>query len=261
METEKTAASQAEDLNANSYLELEETLIPYPDSFDIQKSNETDYLLRVGRPFQYERLVLSSRFTTHDNEDYQTLQTRFAELVNWYHSTVYNFNDDVLEEENGLVFPTDIAASGAVFDQLHRNESAVRAHLLFNDIILVRDRCAYRYILERNSFILKGRCRETNLAECIIGADDLTCRSDEYLLLLSHPRRGAVVYGEKAYQASLLHAGELTQIIVAVASSQSKSLRVRKHSDCYDALLLAQIGLEGTGAVVAAVFEVHGVEA
>ena len=258
MEMQESPDQHAGDPNANSYLELEETLIPYPDSFDIQRNNETSYLLRVSKPFQYESLILSSRLTKYDNEDHTTIAARFTELVEWYHSTVYNFNDDVLGDENNIIFPPEIALSGALFNRLHANETAVRPHLMLNDLLLVRDGRVYRYILSRNQFILKGMCEASDITRHLIGGDALSGRADEYVLVLSHPRRGAIVYGEKSFQLGLQYAGELSQILISIAGSLGDGLRMRKHMSCYESGMLSAVGLEGGSIVVAAVFELHG---
>ena len=241
----------------NSYLELEETLIPYPDSFEIAKNNEISYILRLDNPYEYEKLILKSRVTKYDNEDYTTIGSRFKNLVNWYHSTVYNYNDEILDENNHLIFETSVAISKNIFEQLFVNKNMIKEQLFYNDLYLIKDNKFYRYILSRNSFIYRGTCNEQAIKDNIIFSDDLTHFADELLLILSNPKRGAKVYGERSYQNCIYTSGELAQIIVAIGSSKNSIFRMRKHINIYDLSLLNHLGIEDGNSIITSIFEIH----
>lgn len=249
---EQSSKSNTQD----SFLELEETLIPYPNSIDIESSNEKKYMLRLERPFQFEQQLLLSRFTPYDNEDYSSLLNRFAAVVNWFHSTVYNYEDSVLDRSDSLLQDTSAFFFGPVLDQLASNHKAVKEVLFFNDLVLVSGSQYYRYILSRNQLLFRGTLDRNDLADQIIDSDGLTMQAEEMILVLAHPRRGSNIWGEHAYQKAMVSAGELLQIIQFI-SSQLEEIRLRLHQCFYDYSFLCQLGIEDSNSIPIASFECH----
>lgn len=245
----------------HSYLELEETLIPYPDSLDFDYDNEKKYILRLETPFRFETQILLSRFTPYDNEDYSSLQDRSGSVIQWFHSTVYNYEESVLEKNSDSIRETTSFRIGFLLNQLSKNKSAAEEMLFYNDLILVSANKYYRYILTRNQLLFRGTLGRQALSESVIDRDEWTDKAEELLVILTHPRRGAYVWGEHSYQKALVSAGELRQL-VQMLGSMSSSIGLRLHECFYDFDFLQQLGIEDGNSVPTAVFECHsmGVE-
>lgn len=250
---EKTDANEK---GKGSFLELEETLIPYPDSIDIGCNNETQYLLRLERPFQFEKQILLSRLTPYDNEDYSSILSRFNDVVDWYHSTVYNYEDSVLSENGNLICSVEKFCFGKIFSQISSNSKAVEEMLFYNDLMLVSRQKYYRYILTRNQLLFRGMLDIDELIRSVIDHDGLSGVADEMIIILSHPKRGANIWGEQSYQKAMIRAGELVQLIQFLFS-QEKDAGLRMHRCFYDYKLLEQFGLEDDGSIPIALFEYH----
>lgn len=240
-----------------TFSELEETIIPYPDSFDLQRRNDTDYILRLRNGLSFERFIIESRISAFDNEDFSTLHSRLAGLVEWYHSTVYNVNDDLLDAGNSLVLDAASGSSKGIFVQLHANLAVVKEHLLYVDVYVIRDGRVYRYVGARNLLLYKMTASVAQLVDAIVGAHDSFESATEHIVLVARPKRGAVVHGERALIRSLIAAGELAQIVTSILASPVSTVRGRRYTDVFDRPALATIGIEGYDAVVASIFELH----
>ncbi|MDY2941134.1 MAG: hypothetical protein SOS98_02225 [Varibaculum sp.] len=250
---ERTCANRREE---ESFLELEETLIPYPDSIDIVCNNETQYLLRLERPFQFEKQILMSRLTPYDNEDYTSILSRFKDVVDWYHATVYNYENSVLNENGNLICSVETFCFGKIFSQMSSNIKAVEEILFYNDIMLVSGQKYYRYILSRNQLLFRGTLDKDKLIDTVIDHDELSGAADEMIIILTHPKRGANVWGEQSYQKALVSAGELVHLIQLLFSHE-KDAGLRMHKCFYDYKLIGQFGLEDDGSIPIALFEYH----
>jgi len=240
-----------------TFTELEETLIPYPDSFDLQRRNDTEYILRLRSGLGFERFIIESRISRFDNEDFSTLDSRLTSLVEWYHSTVYNINDELLEPETALVIDASAGPSGRIFAQLHANLAMVQEHLLYVDIYVLRGGWVYRYIGARNLLLSKMAASVADLAGAIPNRRDSFETAAEHIVLVARPKRSAMVHGERALVRSLVAAGELVQIIASILGSPMSTTKGRRYADVFDRQALAAIGVEGYDTVVASVFELH----
>lgn len=123
----------------DSKLNLEETLIPYPDSFDLQKNNETQYFLRLGNAYQFEKQILLSRSSKSDYDSLEMIAQNLAETIDWYHSTVYSLQKDILSDNEEILKKNNELASGNLFDILHKNFEMAKEMLLACDIILLKN--------------------------------------------------------------------------------------------------------------------------
>lgn len=256
--TDKTTGTElVRTAESTTFTELEETIIPYPDSFDLQCRNDTDYILRLRNGLRFERFIIESRISPFDNEDFSTLGSRLASLVEWYHSTVYNVNDDALEPENTLVLDAATGASGRIFEQLFANLRVVQEHLLYVDLYVIREMRVYRYIGARNLLLSKMTVSIADLALAIPERRDSFESAIEHIVMVARPKRSAMVHGERALIRSLVAAGELAQIITSIMGSPMSTIKGRRYADVFDRQALAAIGIEGHDTVVASVFELH----
>lgn len=239
-----------------SYLELEETLIPYPDSIDLAMDNNRAYMLRLMRPFKFEQQILLSRLTPYDNESYESIKKRLSEVVDWYHSTVYNYEDTILDKKNNLMKDSKDFLCGNIFQQLYCNMKSAKEYLFYTDLYLISHNKLYRYILSRNKFLFRRNIKKEILLNGIVDKDSMSDEADELIVLLAQPKRGSILYGEHAYQETLISAGALSQLIQFLASSVS-DLKMRMHNVFYDTIFLQSFGIEDDNSIPVAVYEIH----
>lgn len=240
----------------DSKLNLEETLIPYSDSFDLKKNNELEYILRLGNPYLFEKQILLSRSSPYDSDSLETISDNLNELVNWYHSTVYSLQKDILNKNETILREPKTFVSGCLFDLLNKNFDNAKNMLLACDIILLKDNFVYRYLLKENVFlkiysyvdsdILKLQPEQTYF-------DSLK----EILCIITNPKRLAVVYGEKAYQKSLILSGELSFLLQNLFSSSMLDVKIRKIEQFYDLKWINILGYEDADRILTHIFEVH----
>ncbi len=239
-----------------SYLELEETLIPYPDSIDLAMDNNRAYMLRLMRPFHFEQQILLSRLTPYDNESYESVKKRLYDVVEWYHSTVYNYEDSILDKKNNLLKEPEDFLSGNIFQQLYCNLESAKEYLFFTDMYLISRNRLYRYILSRNKFLFRRNVKKEELLNGVVSSDSMSVKAEEFIILLAQPKRGSGIYGEHAYQETLLSAGALSQLLQFLASAVSE-LKMRMHNVFYDAILLQSFGIEDHNSVPVGMYEIH----
>ncbi|MCG2396460.1 hypothetical protein K4S31_12090 [Staphylococcus epidermidis] len=240
--------------NKDSKLNLEETLIPYPDSYDLQKNNEIQYITRIGKPYMFEKHILLSRSSIYDNEDLLLYEDNVKDLVDWYHSTVYNLNTDILDENNIVKSPSDFLINQTL-ERIHKNIENVQDHLLFNDIIVLKNNKVYKYLLNKNLL----------LQIYTYNSDEVTFRNDveeqyftnsnEVICILTNPKRAATILGEKSYQKSLISSGELSYIIKS--QIDYTTIKLREVLYFYDFSWLAMLGYEDSDKVLTHIFEIH----
>lgn len=242
--------------NKGSKLNLEETLIPYSDSFDFKKDNETDYVLRLGNSYLFEKQILISRTSPYDCDSLEELSNNLSEVVEWYHSTVYNLQKDILSEEEKLLKKTDQVASGFVFDLLNKNFEKSKEMLLACDIILLKDGYIYRYLLNENVFLKIYSYDSSDVIELQSGQ---VCYDSiqEILCIIVNPKRLAVALGEKAYQRALILSGQLSFLLQSLFSSQTYDIKLRKIDQFYDLKWLNILGYEDADRILASIFEIH----
>lgn len=242
--------------NKGSKLNLEETLIPYSDSFDFKKDNETDYVLRLGNSYLFEKQILISRTSPYDCDSLEELSNNLSEVVEWYHSTVYNLQKDILSEEEKLLKKTDQVASGFVFDLLNKNFEKSKEMLLACDIILLKDGYIYRYLLNENVFLKIYSYDSSDVIELQSGQ---ACYDSmqEILCIIANPKRLAVALGEKAYQRALILSGQLSFLLQSLFFSQTYDIKLRKIDQFYDLKWLNILGYEDADRILASIFEIH----
>lgn len=242
--------------NKDSKLNLEETLIPYSDSFDFKKDNETDYILRLGNPYLFEKQILISRTSPYDYDSLEKLSNNLSEVVNWYHSTVYNLQKDILSEEETVLKKTDQVASGLIFDALHKNFENSKEMLLACDILLLKDGYVYRYLLNENTFLKIYSYDSSDIIK--LQPEQAYYDSlQEMLCIIVNPKRMAVALGEKAYQRALILSGQLSFLLQSLASSPNAEIKLRKIDQFYDLKWLNILGYEDADRILTDIFEIH----
>ena len=242
--------------NKDSKLNLEETLIPYSDSFDFKKDNETDYILRLGKSYLFEKQILISRTSPYDCDSLGELSNNLSEVVAWYHSTVYSLQKDILSEEETILKKTDQVASGLVFDSLNKNFENSKEMLLACDILLLKDGYIYRYLLNENAFLTIYSYDPSDIIE-LQPEQAYYDSMQEMLCIIVNPKRLAVALGEKAYQRALILSGQLSFLLQSLSSSQTSDIKLRKIDQFYDLKWLNILGYEDADRILTSIFEIH----
>ncbi|MCU7558624.1 hypothetical protein [Macrococcus capreoli] len=243
--------------NHDSRLSLEETIIPYDDSFDLEKNNEIDYILRLQRPYSFEKQSLISRTSRYDNIDLGRLNSELKDLIEWFHSTVYNLNLEILSDENNIIKDLSMSVADKVFQNMRENIESINLHLMLCDIYVLKNGGIYKYLLAQNIFIKMYNYNNEDLPFIQEYEKKWQEQAEEIICIVANPKRIAILLGEKSYQESLIKAGELFYILQNLISGLKLGIKVREIKNFYDLDWLKLLGYEDNSKIITHILELH----
>lgn len=208
-------------------LRLEETVLPTPNSLDLERNVATDFLYRFSSkaPNIAELFHVNSKCipcSTLAPKDESTVE----QLKEWYFSTCYDLRKEDLN-------PDKVKEMCIRFDDLSLevrealapfSESGAATDLLFGvDLFLMNKQQVLRLLprrgllwVERTVGIKDWNTFRSSLLE---GPAELLNSTRHVLFLVGSPWRYMMVYGPRGYRHTLMDAGRILEVLEARISS------------------------------------------
>lgn len=227
---------------------LEQTVLPTPNSIDLMRSAETDYIHR----FVSKTPHIAELF--HENSkcipSMPMIATGAAEqrqiVQEWYYRTSYNVDAADINEEHASEVLCPLDAMPEKLQSLIRMcqlDQPAGMLLYALDLFVLNQGTIYRYLPGRDFLWIERHLGERDRARLIQSLFELgeeQCSVDTPMaFIVGAPWRYMMLYGPRGYRHTLVDAGRLLQIL-------EMNMPITVSSNYYDQVLDDILQLDGT---------------
>jgi hypothetical protein len=244
---------------------LEETIIPSPNSIDLERSTESDYLYRLSSntPHPAELFHENSKLTPFSTLTIPSDDQKLQEIRKWFFSTAYSMKEEDINQAEAHRFRSKISELPASLVNLLMTftQPGPVTNLLFAlDLLLLQNQRLFRIVAESDYLFIERDVKASNVQDFKSAVIDMPRveldRFASFLFMVVCPWRYMMLYGPRGYRHTLLDAGRLLAYLENAA--QQHKLRLVVNQNFYDSQVdrfLFMDGVERSTLAVLAIKE------
>lgn len=267
METKQSFTATREDPMALArFLTLiEETVLPSPNSVELNRSPRNDYLLRFDSRYPHIAELFQENTKLSASSPLATLapDQELKETKEWYFSTAYRIEDGDIEPSQEGKIRRPHKALPAPFDRLFAlfGQNGPLIPLVYSaDLFVACDRTLYRVVPGADYLWIEKRLSPEDfdvIAGSIIRPEGMDVRKARTLVFVAGaPWRYMLFLGPRGYRHMMFEAGNLLGQLCGVAGQLGLTPTVSL--DFYDARLDRVLRLDGTERSTLALVALEG---